>query len=54
MKFRQYFLITLGVIGSGRGWHDLAVAVVMGLLALSAARSVTAQARAELRLQRST
>jgi Co/Zn/Cd efflux system component len=40
----------LGVFGTGTGWPDLAVAVVMGLLALSAARSVVQQARAELRL----
>jgi Co/Zn/Cd efflux system component len=39
----------LGVFGSGSGWPDLAVAAVMGVLALSAARSVTRQARAELR-----
>jgi Co/Zn/Cd efflux system component len=40
----------LGVFGTGTGWPDLAVAVVMGWLALSAARSVVQQARAELRL----
>lgn len=40
----------LGVFGSGSGWPDLAVAGVMGVLALSAARSVIRQARAELRL----
>ena len=39
----------LGVSGSGTGWPDLAVAAVMGVLALSAARSVVLQARAELR-----
>lgn len=39
----------LGVFGTGSGWPDLAVAVVMGVLALSAARSVIRQARAELR-----
>ena len=39
----------LGVFGTGSGWPDLAVAVVMGVLALSAARSVIQQARAELR-----
>ena len=39
----------LGVFGTGTAWPDLAVAVVMGTLGLSAARSVIAQARAELR-----
>jgi Co/Zn/Cd efflux system component len=39
----------LGVFGTGSGWPDLAVAAVMGILALSAARSVIQQARAELR-----
>ncbi len=40
----------LGVFGSGSAWPDLAVAAVMGLLALSAARTVIGQARSELRL----
>ncbi len=40
----------LGVVGTGTGWPDLAVAAVMGVLALTAARSVIQQARAELRL----
>jgi Co/Zn/Cd efflux system component len=39
----------LGVFETGSGWPDLAVAVVMGVLALSAARSVILQALAELR-----
>ncbi|MBA2723763.1 MAG: cation transporter [Methylibium sp.] len=39
----------LGVFGTGSGWPDLAVATVMGMLGLSAARSVIAQAHAELR-----
>ena len=39
----------LGVFGTGSAWPDLAVAAVMGTLALAAARSVIAQARAELR-----
>lgn len=39
----------LGVFGSGTAWPDLAVAVVMGGLALSAGSSVVLQARAELR-----
>ena len=40
----------VGVFGTGSGWPDLAVAAVMGVLALTAARSVIQQARAELRL----
>ena len=39
----------LGVFGTGSGWPDLAVAAVMGGLALTAARAVIQQARAELR-----
>ena len=39
----------LGVFGTGSGWPDLAVALVMGALALTAARSVVLQARSELR-----
>jgi Co/Zn/Cd efflux system component len=39
----------LGVFGSGSAWPDLAVAMVMALLALSAAWSVIRQARGELR-----
>ena len=39
----------LGVFGTGSGWPDLAVAAVMGVLALTAARSVIQQARSELR-----
>lgn len=38
-----------GVVGTGSAWPDLAVAGVMGVLALSAARSVVAQAWQELR-----
>ena len=37
-----------GVVGTGSAWPDLAVAAVMGVLALTAARSVVAQARQEL------
>jgi Co/Zn/Cd efflux system component len=40
----------LGVFGTGSGWPDLGVAVVMGVLALSAARSVIRQAWAEMHL----
>ncbi|MBL8370408.1 MAG: cation transporter [Burkholderiaceae bacterium] len=42
-------LAALGVFGTGSGWPDLAVALVMGVLALSAAVAVIRQARAELR-----
>ena len=38
----------LGVSGTASGWPDLAVAAVMGVLALTAARSVIQQAWAEL------
>ena len=38
----------LGVFGTGSAWPDLAVATVMAVLALSAARSVVTQARGEL------
>ncbi len=38
----------LGVFGTGSAWPDLAVAAVMGGLALSGARSVWLQAHAEL------
>lgn len=39
----------LGVFGTGSAWPDLIVAMVMGLLALTAARTVWRRARAELR-----
>ncbi len=39
----------LGVFGTGSAWPDLAVATVMGVLALTAASSVIRQALAELR-----
>jgi Co/Zn/Cd efflux system component len=38
-----------GVFGTGRAWPDLAVAAVMGGLALTGAHTVWRQARAELR-----
>lgn len=38
----------VGVFGTGSGWPDLAVAILMGSLGLSAARSVIRQARQEL------
>jgi len=39
----------LGVFGTGSGWPDVLVAGVMGLLGISAARTVIAHARSELR-----
>jgi Co/Zn/Cd efflux system component len=42
-------LAALGVLGTGAGWPDIVVAVVMGILGLSAARTVTAQASKEIR-----
>lgn len=39
----------LGVFGSGSAWPDLLVAVIMAILALTAAWSVVRQAREELR-----
>jgi Co/Zn/Cd efflux system component len=41
-------LAALGVFGTGAGWPDLAVAAVMGVLGLTAARTVIAQARSEM------
>jgi Co/Zn/Cd efflux system component len=42
-------LAALGVFGTGSAWPDLAVAAIMGALALSGAATVTKQARVELR-----
>ncbi|KQV90707.1 cation transporter [Massilia sp. Root351] len=42
-------LAALGVFGSGASWPDLAVAAVMAVLGLTAARTVIVQARRELR-----
>jgi len=42
-------LAALGVFGTGSGWPDIVVAAVMGLLGLTSARSVIAQARTELK-----
>lgn len=42
-------LAAAGVFGTGSGWPDLLVAVVMAGLGLSAAQQVVRQARAELR-----
>lgn len=41
-------LAALGVFGTGTGWPDIAVAAVMGVLGLTAARTVIAQARSEM------
>lgn len=41
-------LAALGVFGTGAGWPDIVVAAILGILALTAARSVIAQARREL------
>jgi Co/Zn/Cd efflux system component len=41
-------LAALGVFGTGTGWPDIAVAAVMGVLGLTAARSVIAHARSEM------
>jgi Co/Zn/Cd efflux system component len=46
-------LAALGVLGTGMVWPDLAVAIIMAALGLSAARNVIAQARAELALGKS-
>lgn len=43
-------LAALGVFGTGSAWPDLAVAAVMGTLALMGARTVLQQARGELRI----
>lgn len=42
-------LAALGVFGTGSGWPDALVALGMGILAISAARSVIMHARAEMR-----
>src|SRR5882757_3370991 len=42
-------LAALGVFGTGSAWPDLAVAVAMGLLALSGSWAVLKHARSELR-----
>lgn len=42
-------LAALGVFGAGSAWPDLAVALVMGGLAVSGARQVIGQARMELK-----
>ena len=42
-------LAALGVFGTGAGWPDIAVASIMALLGLHAARDIILQARGELR-----
>ncbi len=42
-------LAAVGVFGTGAGWPDLLVAMIMGVLGLTAARSVITQARRELK-----
>lgn len=42
-------LAALGVAGTGTAWPDLMVAGMMGILALSGARTVLGQARSEIR-----
>jgi Co/Zn/Cd efflux system component len=42
-------IAALGVVGTGTGWPDIIVAAIMGVLGLSAARTVVTQARTELR-----
>jgi cation diffusion facilitator family transporter len=44
-------LAALGVFGTGAGWPDILVAAVMGVLGLTAARSVIIQARRELKAE---
>jgi Co/Zn/Cd efflux system component len=41
-------LAALGVFGTGAGWPDIVVAAIMGVLGLSAARTVITQSRAEM------
>jgi Co/Zn/Cd efflux system component len=41
-------IAALGVLGTGTGWPDAIVAAIMGILGLTAARSVIVQARREL------
>ncbi|MDB5839066.1 MAG: cation transporter [Herminiimonas sp.] len=44
-------LAALGVFGTGSGWPDIMVASIMGILGMTAARSVIAQARRELKAE---
>jgi Co/Zn/Cd efflux system component len=42
-------LAALGVFGTGAGWPDLLVALIMAILALTSARTVVLHARRELK-----
>ena len=42
-------LAALGVFGTGSGWPDIAVACIMGLLGVTASRTVITHALAEMR-----
>ncbi len=42
-------IAALGVFGTGKGWPDLAVAAILGLLAISAAMTVIKQSMIELK-----
>ena len=42
-------LAAIGVFGTKAGWPDIAVASIMALLGLSAARDIIGRARAEIR-----
>lgn len=46
-------LAALGVFGTGAGWPDIVVASIMGVLGVTAAKSVTVQARSEMKAFRS-
>lgn len=46
-------LAALGVFGTGSGWPDIAVALVMGVLGLTAARTVIGHAYQELKTNQS-
>ena len=47
-------LAAAGVLGNGRGWPDIVVALVMAGLALSSGITVIRQARRELSIQPKT
>jgi Co/Zn/Cd efflux system component len=47
-------IAALGVFGTGTGWPDIIVAAIMGMLGLTAARSVIVQAREELNAPRAS
>ena len=42
-------LAALGVFGTGSGWPDIVVAGIMGVLGLTAAKTVIKQAQGELK-----